>query len=97
MAKPIKDIHQFIQGLTSGQRRFFAAREDARQNKLQECMTALGHGLTVVSELNGNSLAIVLAGVSGKKPIANKRPANHRANRSSKKQRDMPQVLICPR
>lgn len=72
MAKTIEDIHQFIRSLSPLQRQFFVARETAHQKVLQESLLALGRGLSVVSELNGESLAIML------NEPPSKRPANGR-------------------
>jgi len=73
MAKPIEDIHQFIRSLDPRQRHFFVARETDHQKVLQESLLALGRGLSVVSELNGESLAIMLNEPPTKKPASGKR------------------------
>jgi len=70
MAKPIEDIHQFIRSLDPRQRQFFVARETEHQKALQESLLALGRSLSVVSELNGGSLAIMLSQPPSKKPVA---------------------------
>ncbi len=73
MAKPIEDIHQFIRSLDPRQRQFFVARETEHQKVLQESLLALGRGLSVVSELNGESLAIMLNEPNSNRPTAGKR------------------------
>lgn len=73
MARPIEDIHQFIRSLDARQRQYFVGRETEHQKVLQESLLALGRGLSVVSELNGESLAIMLNEPSSKKPASGKR------------------------
>ena len=73
MAKPIEDIHQYIRSLNPRQRDFFIARESQHQKVLQESLLALGRGLGVVSELNAESLAILLNQPASKTTIAKKR------------------------
>ncbi len=61
MKPKIESIQQFIKSLNPQQRAYFVGREADHQKQLEACTRDLGRGLSQVSALYGDAVAITLS------------------------------------
>lgn len=61
---PIEHDHAFLRSLNPRQRTYFLQRETDHAARLQTSLRALAQGVSEVSALNGETLAVVLSATS---------------------------------
>ncbi len=80
MKPKIESILQFIKSLNPQQRAYFIGREADNQKQLETCIRELGRGISQVSALYGDAVAITLTAYESNSQTSITTKRNRKAN-----------------